>query len=325
MPDRVFPISRVSPRGLWTFYLLTALVLAVPLAARSILVAWSLPLSFEVASTRPTFEVAPAGLTVRGSVYGLSVPTGSIETISVRRLRGFELRTYTPRSQSRRDGLPEPEIGWSTLLDGRKVLLFVTDWSNAVVVPTTDESVLVLSPSDPDAFVSMMQNLDPHDAIAPQVFSSAGLAAGGRLKRADLVFWLTLFGIPLAVLVLTVVFLINGRNVRFVLGDGSLRVRGDVYGRSIPRAALRPEGAEVIDLRAGGRYSRMLRVNGIGLPGYASGWFRPVGGGRALVFVTDRSRVVALPTTLGYTLLVSPADPSGFLAALSAAPARLEG
>ena len=72
----------------------------------------------------------------------------------------------------------------------------------------------------------------------------------------------------------------------------------------------------MIDLRASARFGRMLRINGIGLPGYASGWFRPSGGGRALLFVTDRAEVVALPTALGYTLLLSPADPSAFLTAL---------
>ena len=37
-----------------------------------------------------------------------------------------------------------------------------------------------------------------------------------------------------------------------------------------------------------------------------------------LLFLTDPSRAVYLPTTGSYTLLIGPADPEGFLAALEA-------
>jgi hypothetical protein len=35
-----------------------------------------------------------------------------------------------------------------------------------------------------------------------------------------------------------------------------------------------------------------------------------------LVYLTDRTRAVAIPTNLGFSVLVSPADPENFLAAL---------
>jgi hypothetical protein len=57
---------------------------------------------------------------------------------------------------------------------------------------------------------------------------------------------------------------------------------------------------------------------GTGLPGYQSGWFRLANGESALVYLTDRSKAVHIPTTLGYSLLLSPDDPDGFLAALGA-------
>jgi hypothetical protein len=55
---------------------------------------------------------------------------------------------------------------------------------------------------------------------------------------------------------------------------------------------------------------------GSGLPGYAGGWFRLRNGERALVYLTDRRNAVIVPTDLGYTILVSPGDPSGFVEAL---------
>jgi hypothetical protein len=42
------------------------------------------------------------------------------------------------------------------------------------------------------------------------------------------------------------------------------------------------------------------------------------GRGKGLLFLTDRSRTVYVPTTDGYALLISPADPESLLAALNA-------
>jgi hypothetical protein len=58
------------------------------------------------------------------------------------------------------------------------------------------------------------------------------------------------------------------------------------------------------------------RTLGTGLPGYQAGWFRLRDGQKALVYLTDRSRAVYVPTTEGYGLLLSPEYPDRFLAAL---------
>jgi hypothetical protein len=52
------------------------------------------------------------------------------------------------------------------------------------------------------------------------------------------------------------------------------------------------------------------------MPGYQGGWFRLENGESGLLYLTDWQRVAVVPTTDGYTLLLSPADPEGFLAAL---------
>jgi hypothetical protein len=61
---------------------------------------------------------------------------------------------------------------------------------------------------------------------------------------------------------------------------------------------------------------------GTGLPGYRAGWFRLKNGERALVYLTDDRRAVYVPTTAGYSVLVSPGEPDQFLAALRQASAR---
>ena len=55
---------------------------------------------------------------------------------------------------------------------------------------------------------------------------------------------------------------------------------------------------------------------GTGLPGYQSGWFRLRNGERALLYLTDRTRAVYVPTTAGFSVLLSPAEPDRFIAAL---------
>ena len=57
-------------------------------------------------------------------------------------------------------------------------------------------------------------------------------------------------------------------------------------------------------------------IDGTGLPGYQAGWFRLRNGEKALVYLTDRGRAVYVPTTAGYSVLLSPAEPDAFLAAL---------
>jgi hypothetical protein len=58
------------------------------------------------------------------------------------------------------------------------------------------------------------------------------------------------------------------------------------------------------------------RRMGTGLPGYQAGWFRLRNGEKALLYLTDRTRAVYIPTTAGYSLLLSPADPDRFLSQL---------
>ena len=86
--------------------------------------------------------------------------------------------------------------------------------------------------------------------------------------------------------------------------DRGLEVRVPIYGRTIPLSKLKLQGARVLgpdeasDLRAG------TRSNGIGMPGYAAGWFKLASGGKALVCVTN-GPLLYIPTEEGYSLLLS--------------------
>jgi hypothetical protein len=109
------------------------------------------------------------------------------------------------------------------------------------------------------------------------------------------------------------------RHVRYEVSSEGLRIRGDVFGRAIPLPHLDLAGARPIDLAVEPNLAPVGRTMGTGLPGYAAGWFRLRGGGKALAFLTDHRRVLYLPTNRGYGVLLSVAEPQRLLAALRAA------
>jgi hypothetical protein len=137
-------------------------------------------------------------------------------------------------------------------------------------------------------------------------------AAGGPI-----VVFAIVAAVLLSILLALGVFAYASRYASFEVSPAGLAIRGDfIYGRRIPAASLLTAEAKAVDLTASPDLCLKLRTNGAGLPGYASGWFRLGNGDKALVFVTDRRRVVHLPTREGYALLLSVSEPERFLGAL---------
>jgi Bacterial PH domain len=131
-------------------------------------------------------------------------------------------------------------------------------------------------------------------------------------------FWM-LVPIEILLLVLAAMFIYFGyssTHASFEVSPEGLRIRSAVYGRFVPAASLVPADAREINLGRDSDHRIALKTNGIGLPGYKAGWFRLGDGEKALVFVTDSSRVVYVPTRDGYSLLLSPAEPETFISSL---------
>jgi len=131
-------------------------------------------------------------------------------------------------------------------------------------------------------------------------------------------FW---FLIPVIVILVGVMALlatsVRGAHAsRFEIRADGLRLEGDLYGRLVPRPELRVDLARRVDLGREEQLRPKSRRIGPALPGYQAGWFRLRNGEKALLYLTDRTRAVYIPTTAGYSLLVSPADPDGFLSQL---------
>ncbi len=131
------------------------------------------------------------------------------------------------------------------------------------------------------------------------------------------------FVVPIGLLLVGVMALLltsvrGARTSSFEVRADGLKLSGDLYGRLIPPSELRVAEARRVDLEREPTLKPRWRRMGTGLPGYQAGWFKLATGEKALLYLTDRSRAVYIPTTAGYSLLLSPQDPEGFLARLKA-------
>lgn len=139
------------------------------------------------------------------------------------------------------------------------------------------------------------------------------------IPAAPKAMWLlgAIFALMLVLTGLFAYLLWSPSHVRFELSPSGLSVRGDLFGRMIPGTALLADQARTLDFAATPEYRPRVRTLGTAVPGYRSGWFRLHNGEKALLFLTDTDHVVYVPTRDGYALMLSVADPPGFLAALS--------
>ena len=124
--------------------------------------------------------------------------------------------------------------------------------------------------------------------------------------------------IPLVIIGVVTLMVISGMRARFEVSSAGLRLTGDFYGRTIPLSDLRGGSARRVDINTEKDLRPARRTMGTGLPGYRAGWFRLSNGEKALLYVTDPSKAVYVPTRLDYAVIVTPSDPDGFLSAIRA-------
>lgn len=111
---------------------------------------------------------------------------------------------------------------------------------------------------------------------------------------------------------------------RLRLDDAGLEVVTTFYRQRFALSDLKLDAARVIRLDEHAELRPMLKSNGYALPGFRSGWFRLRNWRKAFVAASDGERLLWLPTTRGFDLLLQPRDPQRLLERLRelAAPAR---
>ncbi|MFC3715953.1 hypothetical protein ACFONC_07310 [Luteimonas soli] len=97
------------------------------------------------------------------------------------------------------------------------------------------------------------------------------------------------------------------------LDDDGLAVRTTFYSRKLGWSELQLPQARVVDLDEHTELKPMLKTNGTSLPGLRSGWFRLRNRHKALVAMGSGPRVLYLPTTQGYDLLLQARQPQALL------------
>src|ERR1700680_5028051 len=64
------------------------------------------------------------------------------------------------------------------------------------------------------------------------------------------------------------------RHVKFEVSREGVTIRGDMYGRFVPKDKMVLKSARAVDLSQDDSLAPKWRTNGTGYPGYKSGWFR---------------------------------------------------
>ena len=108
-------------------------------------------------------------------------------------------------------------------------------------------------------------------------------------------------------------FAFTTTNLSTTVDDTSLQLHLPIYGRSIPLASLDIDSARIANLDETRELKPRWPTNGIGMPGYAVGWFKLRNGEKALAAVTASQKVVYMKTSEGYSLLLSLEQPQQFL------------
>ncbi len=120
----------------------------------------------------------------------------------------------------------------------------------------------------------------------------------------------------LAAMALAVYSVYGAKNARFEVSTEGLRIRAGLYGRLIPFESLDLDQARPVDLNEDSEYSPRRRRSGSSLPGLKAGWFKMRNGEKGYCFLTDMSRVAYVPTSEGYSVLLSVDDPVQFIETL---------
>lgn len=135
-------------------------------------------------------------------------------------------------------------------------------------------------------------------------------------SNGPLWIFLIIFCVTIPLILLFGYMVFSSRHVKFEVSREGLRITNDLYGRLIPLESLHIDKAEITNIRYSTHYRLKSRTNGTGMPGYKAGWFRLQNGEKALVFVTDMTRVLCIPTDQKYSLLLSVDNPEGLITAV---------
>ena len=148
-------------------------------------------------------------------------------------------------------------------------------------------------------------------AVFPLAIGAAMLYAGTRMSPAALWYGLGAVTLLVGLALAYNAYATNHMTLR-VTGD-ALEVDAPLRKRAVARSEIKLAEARRVDLTKETSLVPTHRKNGSDVSGLKEGWWQLKNGEKALVVVTNPENAVYIPTTAGYSLLVTPTDPSSFL------------
>ncbi|MDQ3949722.1 MAG: PH domain-containing protein, partial [Gemmatimonadota bacterium] len=112
-------------------------------------------------SRTATFELSPAGLRLRGDLYGRRLPASALRGGAARVVDLEREPALSPRRKTIGTALPGYRAGWFRLGNGEKALVYVTDRRQVVYVPTRAGYSVLLSVDRPAEFVDRLRAIAP--------------------------------------------------------------------------------------------------------------------------------------------------------------------
>ena len=143
----------IVPAGSRVIWVLVGLVLTVMVGVSALLFAAAR------GQTASRFELSPAGLRLRGDLYGRLIPASDLRGDAARVVDLDMERSLAPVRRTNGTAVPGYQAGWFRLRNGERALLYLTDRHHAVYIPTRRDYSLLLSVQDPDRFLQRLRTV----------------------------------------------------------------------------------------------------------------------------------------------------------------------
>jgi hypothetical protein len=283
-----FCLALAAALGIMTGSVAAAVVL---LAAFGIAFLWS-PLGY---------EIGEGALVVRRPTGRVRIPLGDI-----REVRASHADDFTGCIRLWGSGGLFGYFGLYRTSKLGKSWWYCTSRENMVIV-RTETQTLVLSPDDPEAFLTAVgHTASPRGGIALHQPAVSRIAiVFGALFAA-----VVLGGVAFA-------FLYSPGAPRYSLSRESLTIHDPFYAVTVKATDVDLAHARIVDVTTDPAWRPTGRTNGFANPHYASGWFSVAGGAKVRMYRAGGRRLVLLPPKgSGPAILYQAADPEAFLAQL---------
>ena len=136
--DKVFEIASIPNVAQWFFIVLIVLMLSIAGAF-----SWAY-----LKGSQASISVSFNGVEIKLPFYGRIIPLSQVMASEARIVDLKEEHALTPSVRTNGIGLPGYRVGWFRLRSRQKALLALSSRGQVVLVPTTEDYVLLVSTND---------------------------------------------------------------------------------------------------------------------------------------------------------------------------------